>query len=94
MIVAHCDAPVTHAASRVSDGNFGERLFSFFILERMKPGHCAIELLLGLRVTGDGEVDLPELFRKVMRVGVLGLVSLLRTGGVGVTEKGHDKGRG
>ena len=62
MIVAHRDAPVTHAASRVGDGNFGEHLFSLFILERMEPGDCAIELLLGLRVTGDGEVDPPELF--------------------------------
>src|SRR5947209_6507413 len=24
MVVAHCDAPVTHAALRVGDGNFGE----------------------------------------------------------------------
>src|SRR5436853_2674611 len=35
MVVADCDAPVTHAALRVGEGNFGERLFSGFILERM-----------------------------------------------------------
>src|SRR5437879_2967398 len=62
MVVGHGHAPVTHTASRVSDGNLGERLFSLFILERMEPGDCAIELSLGLRVTRDGEVDLPELF--------------------------------
>src|SRR5258705_11197168 len=90
MIVAHRDAPVTHAASRVSDRNFGERLFSLFILERMEPGDCPIELHLGLVVTGDAEVDLSELFRRVMSM----LVSLLRTGEVGVTDKGHEKDRG
>src|SRR5687767_5371290 len=33
MVVAHRDTPVTHAASRIGYGNFGERLFSLFILE-------------------------------------------------------------
>src|SRR6267378_3272131 len=36
VVVAHRDSPVSHAAARVSDRNFGERLFSFFILERME----------------------------------------------------------
>src|SRR5258705_12683675 len=62
MIVTHRDAPVPHAASRINDRNFSERLFSLFILERMKPGDCPIELHLGLMVTGDAEVDLSELF--------------------------------
>src|SRR6267143_3348551 len=52
MVIAHRDAPVTHAASRVSDGNFGECLFSIFILERMEPGDGPIELLLGDGGTG------------------------------------------
>jgi hypothetical protein len=62
MVVAHRNAPVTHAASRVSNGNFGERLFSLSVLERMEPGDCAIELPLGLGVTGNGEVNSAELF--------------------------------
>src|SRR5688572_20172686 len=37
MIIAYCNAPVTHPASRVVDGNFSENLFSLFILERMEP---------------------------------------------------------
>src|SRR5258705_6330651 len=48
MIVAHRDAPVTHAALRISDRNFGERLFSLFVLERMEPGDGPIESHLGL----------------------------------------------
>src|ERR1700730_8740308 len=51
MVIAHRDAPVTHAAARVGDGNFAERLFSLFVLERMEPGDCAIELPPSLRVT-------------------------------------------
>src|ERR1044071_5469748 len=62
MVVAHRDAPVRNAASRVGDGNFGKRLFSLFILERMEPGDGAIELPPGLRATGNVEVDPPELF--------------------------------
>src|SRR5918993_3701131 len=57
VIVAHRDAPVTHAASRVGDGNSGERLLGLFILEGMEPRDCPIELPLGLWGTGDGEVD-------------------------------------
>src|SRR5882724_11842183 len=57
MVVAHRDTPVTHAASRIGDGNFGEDLFSLFILERMEPCYCPIELLAGLSVTGNGKVD-------------------------------------
>src|SRR6266404_1822652 len=62
VIVAHSDTPVTHAAARVCDGNFAKCLFSLFILERVEPGNCAIELSLGFWLTGDPEVDLPELF--------------------------------
>ena len=62
MVTAHSNAPVTHAAAWVSNSDFSERLFSLFILEGMEPGDCAIELPLGLPVTRDGEVDLPELF--------------------------------
>src|SRR4028118_1104375 len=61
MVVAHRDAPVTHAASRVGDGNFGEDLFGLFILEGMEPRDCAGELLLGFGSTGDREVDPSEL---------------------------------
>src|SRR2546426_4763823 len=86
MVVAHRDPPVTHAASRVSDGNFGERLFSLFILERMEPGYRAIELPLGLGVTGDREVDPPEFFRSV----VLVRMCLLGSGRRVVTGKGHE----
>src|SRR5258708_5286085 len=62
MVVAHGNAPVTHATSRIGDGNFAKRLFSLFILERMEPGDGAIEFPLCLGITGDREVDLPELF--------------------------------
>ena len=62
MVVAHRNAPVTHATLRVSDGDFVERLFSLFILERMEPGDGTIKLPLGLGVTGDGEVDVAEFF--------------------------------
>jgi hypothetical protein len=55
----------------------------------MKPGDGAIELPLGLWVTGDGEVDLAELFRSVVSM----LVSLLRTYMVDVTERYHEKGQ-
>src|SRR5437763_1722559 len=57
MVVADGNAPVSHAASRVSDGNFGKCLFSIFILERMEPGDRPIELLLGDGGTGDWEID-------------------------------------
>src|SRR5207253_10522780 len=60
MVVAHCDAPVGHAALRVGEGNFGERLFSGFIFEGMEPGDRAIELLLGRGGAGDWEINLPK----------------------------------
>src|SRR5437660_6410543 len=60
MVVAHRDAPVSHAALRVGDGNFGERLFSRFILERMEPGDRVVELLLGRGGAGDWEIDSPK----------------------------------
>src|SRR5258708_1390332 len=60
MVIAHGDAPVAHPAPRVSDGNFGERLFSFVILKGMEPGDCAIELFLGGGGTGDWEIDLSK----------------------------------
>src|SRR5262245_11781750 len=62
MVVAHRDAPVSHAALRVSDRDFIKRLFSLLILERMEPGDRAIELPLGLRGAGDGKVDPSQLF--------------------------------
>ena len=61
MIVAHCDATVSHAAFWVGDGNFGERLFSRFILKGMEPGDRPIELLLGCGGAGDWKIDLPKL---------------------------------
>ena len=60
MVLAHGDAPESHAALRVGDGNVGERLFSRFILERMEPGDRAIELPPGSDVAGDWEIDLPK----------------------------------
>ena len=83
VVVAHGDAPITHAAARVSGRNFGERLFCLFILKRMEPGYGTIELLLGPRFTGDVEVDLAELFRRFVRVPM----SLLGPGDVAVTKK-------
>jgi hypothetical protein len=57
MVVAHRDAPVTHAASRISDSHSCEDLFSLFILERMEPCDCEIEFLAGFNGTGNGKVD-------------------------------------
>jgi hypothetical protein len=90
MVVAHCDAPVAHAASRVREGNLSEDLFSLFILERMEPCDRAIELLPGLSGTGDEEVD-PT---KLLGVYVLMLKPRLRSGRRGMTEKDHEESHG
>jgi len=90
MVVAHCYAPVSHAALRVSDRDFGECLFSLFILERMEPGDRAIELPPGLGSAGYGEFDSSQLFRGVMRV----LMRFLRSGKGSVAEKSRENGGG
>jgi hypothetical protein len=90
MVVAHRDAPVSHAALRVSDRNFSEHLFSLFILERMEPGDCAIELPTGLGGTVDGEIDPSQLFRMAMCM----LMRFLRSGKGAVAEKSREKGSG
>jgi hypothetical protein len=81
---------VSHAASRVSDRNVSECLFSLFILERMEPGDCAIELPSGLGGTGDGEIDPSQVFRMAMRM----LMRFLRSGKGGVAEKRRENGGG
>jgi hypothetical protein len=77
---------VAHAAFRVSGDNFRERLFSFFILERVEPGDGAIELPLGLGSARDSETDLTEFFPTVVLMSAV-LMSLLGAGGKGVTVK-------
>src|SRR5688572_16698619 len=62
MIIAYCNAPVTHAALWVVDGNFSENLFSIFILERMEPSDCEIELLLNLCGAGNWKINTPEFY--------------------------------
>src|SRR6185436_17718740 len=51
VVAAHRDDPISHAAARVNRGYFVERLFGFFVFERMEPGYGAIKLLLGRRRT-------------------------------------------
>jgi hypothetical protein len=61
---------MAHGAFRVGYSNFGKRFFSLLILERMKPGDCAIELSLRLRRTGDRETHAPEFLTVLMPVPV------------------------
>ncbi len=74
MIVAHRDAPISHAATRIGCRNLVERLFRLFILERVQPGDSVIELLLRGRRAGNNEIHAPEFFRRfVTMIAVLGL---------------------
>jgi hypothetical protein len=54
----------------------------------MEPGDCAVELFLRLRVTGDNEVYPSKLFRRVVLVRVLRLVSGLDASKSEATENG------